>query len=162
MRIRLKKGRDGPDSLACVREDGTSTWKRIQRGLAIHDLAHHAVESELGVADGFYGLVAGGWSFEAFAAAEERARIPRAAIWVELLVNAFLTEAASGELLDDEAFHAGLERSAAKIGVPVPRKLGAEEIARIRGTIAALVFQWRRLHSGDTLILQFAPATAID
>jgi len=32
MQIRLKKGRDGPDSLACVRDDGTSTWRRIQRG----------------------------------------------------------------------------------------------------------------------------------
>ena len=156
MQIRLKKGRDGPDSLACVREDGTSTWKRIQRGLAIHDLAHHAVESELGVADGFFGLVAGGWSFEAFAAAEERARIPRAAIWVELLVNAFLTEAMSGELLDDEAFHASLAQSAAKIGAPVPRKLDAEEIARIRGSIASLATRWRALAPGDTLELDFA------
>ena len=49
--VRLKKGRDGPDSLACVREDGTSTWRRIQRGLAFHDLAHYAVETELGIRD---------------------------------------------------------------------------------------------------------------
>ena len=63
MQIRLKKGRDGPDSLACVREDGTSTWRRIQRGLAFHDLAHYAVETELGLTEGFYGLVASGWTF---------------------------------------------------------------------------------------------------
>ena len=156
MRIRLKKGRDGPDSLACVREDGTSTWKRIQRGLAIHDLAHHAVESELGVADGFFGLVAGGWSFEAFAAAEERSHIPRGAIWVELLVNQFLTEAASGELYDDETFHANVVQSAAKIGVPTPRKLDAEEIARIRGSIVSLATRWRALEPADTLELDFA------
>jgi hypothetical protein len=155
MQIRLKKGRDGPDSLACVREDGSSTWRRIQRGLAIHDLAHLAVESELGVGDGFFGLVEGGWSFEAFADAEERARIPPAAIWVEFLVNAFLTEAMSGECLDDEAFHAGIVQSSAKIGVPVPRKLEAGEIARVRASIVAFAARWRALEPGDTLELAF-------
>ena len=149
MKIRLKKGRDGPDSIACVRDDGTSTWRRIQRGLAVHDLAHHAVESELGIADGFFALVAGGWTFEAFADAEERARIPPGAIWVELLVNQFLTEAASGELYDDETFHVNLRG-------PVPRKLSAEELARIRGTIAAHVSRWRALAPGETLELEFS------
>ena len=151
MKIRLKKGRDGPDSLACVREDGTSTWRRIQRGLAVHDLAHHAVESELGIADGFFALVAGGWSFEAFADAEERARIPPGAIWVEHLVNQFLTEAASGELCDDETFHANLAKSSP------PRKLAADEIARIRGTIAGHVARWRSLPPGETLELRLDP-----
>jgi hypothetical protein len=155
VQVRLKKGRDGPDSLACVREDGSSTWRRIQRGLAIHDLAHHAVESGLGLTDGFFGLVAGGWSFEAFAAAEERARIPPAAIWVELLVNQFLTEAASGEMYDDEAFHENVAKSAAKIGAPVPRKLGPEEIARIRGSISALAARWRAVEPGGTLEIAF-------
>jgi hypothetical protein len=148
MQIRLKKGRDGPDSLACVREDGTSTWRRIQRGLAIHDLAHHAVESEIGIPDGFFALVASGWSFEAFADAEERARIPPGAIWVERLVNQFLTEAASGELYDDETFHANL-------GAGAPRRLSAEEIARIRGTIVAHAARWRALAPGETLELVF-------
>lgn len=159
MQIRLKKGRDGPDSLACVRDDGTSTWRRIQRGLALHDLAHYAVETELGVADGFYGLVAGGWSFEAFAVAEERTRIPPGAIWVELLVNAFLTEAASGELLEADAFHASVSQSAAKLGIAIPRRLDDEPVARIRATIVSLVARWRALAPGKTLELAFRPVS---
>lgn len=158
MQIRLKKGRDGPDSLACVREDGTSTWRRIQRGLALHDLAHYAVETEIGVENGFFGLVAGGWSFEAFAEAEERARIPPEAAWVEFVVNQFLTEAASGELYDEDAFHENVSRAVEKSGLSNPRRLEAEELARVRGRIVALVTHWRALEPGDTLELPFSPA----
>jgi hypothetical protein len=158
MHIRLKKGRDGPDSLACVREDGTSTWRRIQRGLAFHDLAHFAVETELAIGDGFYGLVASGWSFEDLMSAEERANIPSGAMWVELLVNAFLTEAMSGAMQEAGVFHDGVAQGAAKLGHPVPRRLSDEEIARIRGTIARLAGKWRALALGDTLELEFAAA----
>src|SRR5262249_23827160 len=159
MQIRLKKGRDGPDSLACVREDGTSTWRRIQRALVFHDLAHYAVETEFGIADGFYGLVASGWSFEAFADAEERSNIPPAALWVELVVNQFMTEAASGELYDADAFHENLSRAGEKMGLANPRRLEAEELARVRGRIVDLVARWRALEPSGTLELPFRAET---
>jgi hypothetical protein len=157
MQIRLKKGRDGPDSIACVRDDGTSTWRRIQRAIAFHDLSHYAVETEFGIADGFFGLVASGWSFEAFADAEERSHIPPAAMWVELVVNQFMTEAASGELYDDGAFHEHLVLAGEKMGVENPRRLEAEELARVRGKIVELVARWRALEPGGTLELSFPP-----
>lgn len=160
MQIRLKKGRDGPDSLACVRDDGTTTWRRIQRGLALHDLAHYAVETEIGIENGFYGLVAGGWSFEAFAEAEERARIPPEALWVELVVNQLLTEAASGELYDEDLFHENVSRAGEKMGLAKPRRLEADELARVRGRIVSLVARWRALEPGDTLELSFSLAAS--
>lgn len=156
MQIRLKKGRDGPDSLACVREDGTSTWKRLQRGIAFHDLTHYAVESELEIRDGFFGLVASGWTFEGFADAEERSLIPPGAMWVEFLVNQFMTEATGGEHYEEDAFHEHLVRSTEKLRVAIPRKLDAETLARVRGRIAAVVGRWRALPPGETLELDFA------
>ena len=156
MQIRLKKGRDGPDSLACVREDGTSTWKRLQRGIAFHDLVHYAVETELGIADGFFGLVESGWTMDALAAAEERASIPPGAMWVEFVVNQLMTEGASGGYSDEDAFHETLVRSAAKIGVAAPRKLEADELARVRGRMVEVVGRWRSLPLGETLELPFA------
>jgi hypothetical protein len=160
MQIRLKKGRDGPDSLACVREDGTSTWKRLQRGIAFHDLVHYALESELGIADGFFGLVEGGWTMDEFADAEERARIPPAAMWVEFVVNQLMTEGMSGEYTDEDVFHETLAKSTAKLGVAVPRKLDAEELARVRGKIVDVVGRWRSLPLGETLELPFSAAHA--
>ena len=155
MQIRLKKGRDGPDSLACVREDGTSTWKRLQRGLAYHDLTHYAVESELGITDGFFGLIAGGWTFDEFAAEEERSRIPPGAVWVEFLVNQFHTEAAGGQAYEEDEFHEHLTRSTEKLGFAPPGKLDAETLARVRGRIAAVVGRWRALPPGETLEIDF-------
>ena len=160
MQIRLKKGRDGPDSLACVREDGTSTWKRLQRGIAFHDLVHYAVESELGIADGFFGLVESGWTMDELVAAEERASIPPSAMWVEFVVNQFFTEVSSAAAYDAEAFHEMILRSTAKAGVAAPRKLGDEEIARVRGRIVEVVGRWRSLPAGETLELSFATARA--
>lgn len=161
MQIRLKKGRDGPDSLACVREDGTSTWKRLQRGIAFHDLVHYAVESELSIAEGFFGLVESGWTMDGFAAAEERSNIPPSALWVEFVVNQFMTEGTSGgEYGDEAAFHETLVRSMAKLGGAVPRKLDAEELARVRGRIVDVVGRWRSLPPGETLELPFEMSRA--
>lgn len=159
MQIRLKKGRDGPDSLACVRDDGTSTWRRIQRGLAFHDLAHYAVETEIGIADGFFGLVESGWSFEDLVSAEERSHIPPGSMWVEFVVSTFLTEAASGELHDAETFNECVSKSAARLGIDEPRRLEAEEIARVRGSLLSLVARWRALPLGETLELAFTAGT---
>jgi hypothetical protein len=159
MQVRLKKGRDGPDSLACVRDDGTSTWRRIQRGLALHDLAHYAVETEIEIPDGFFGLVETGWNLEDLADAEERSRIPPGSIWVEFLVNTFITEAAGGELYEADAFNESVSKSAAKLGIAAPRELGAEEIARVRGNLLSLVARWRALPPGETLELTFRAET---
>ena len=155
MQIRLKKGRDGPDSLACVREDGTSTWKRLQRGIAFHDLTHYAVESELEIRDGFYGLLESGWSFEKFEDAEERSLIPPGAMWIEFLVNQFMTEATGGEFYDEDTFHEHLVRSTEKIRFAIPRKLDAETLARVRGRIVEVIGRWRSLPVGETLELPF-------
>ena len=108
--------------------------------------------------DGWEEYGASGWSFEAFAAAEERARIPPEAVWVELVVNQFLTEAPSGELYDADAFHENLSRAGEKMGLAQTRRLEADEIARVRGRIVTLVSRWRALEPGDTLELPFALA----
>lgn len=155
LEVRLKKGRDGPDALTCTRPDGTSTWRRIQRGLALHDLAHFAVESELALGDGFFGLVARGWSFDALVAAEERARLPRQAIWVELLVNRFSLERLDDAPSDAQAFHAELVRSAAALGLGVPRELTDAELESIRALLSELAARWQALAPGETLELCF-------
>jgi hypothetical protein len=47
--IQLKKGRDAPATLACVRDDGTRTWGKEHPFFPVHDLTHCAVESVLGL-----------------------------------------------------------------------------------------------------------------
>lgn len=38
MVIQLKKGRDGPSTLACVRADGSRTWGKEHSFFPLHDL----------------------------------------------------------------------------------------------------------------------------
>lgn len=158
--VRLKKGRDGPDALSCTRSDGTSAWRRIPRGLALHDLAHFAVETELALAHGFFGLVASGWSFEELVAAHERARLPEQAIWVELLVSRFSLEALDDTPSDARAFHSELVRCAAPLELVVPRELTEDELSRVRAALRALAARWQALAPGETLELRFGSTSA--
>ncbi|HEY3279823.1 MAG TPA: hypothetical protein VGJ83_04865 [Gemmatimonadales bacterium] len=82
MIIELKKGRDGPANLACVRADGSRTWAREHPFFPVHDLTHCAVESVFGFTEAFFGLVAAGRSIDATGTAAlpvEAHRPPRVA-----------------------------------------------------------------------------------
>ncbi len=92
LEIRLRRGRDGPDSLTLTREDGTVTWQHLPRGQAQHDLAHHAVESCLGFRDAFYGLVARGQDISDFDNRDTRGDTPDEAMLTEFLVNQILLD----------------------------------------------------------------------
>lgn len=60
MLIRLSRIRSGP-VLACIREDGSTTWSKSRHGefFARHDLMHNPVETTLGFRENFFGLIAG-------------------------------------------------------------------------------------------------------
>lgn len=172
---RWKKGRDGPDVLTCTRADGTGEWRRLEAGLAFHDLAHAALEPELGLARGFFGLVAAGWSFARFADAEERAELPDEAFWVELAVNQLLVELACGEVEPAAAFHATLARSADALdarrrarggsaasvaavasAMRSGEKLDDVRLDRVRARLREHAARWRALPPGETLELSIA------
>ena len=51
MVIRFKKGKNRPkhkpDTLTCIRDDGSVTWTHLHRGFVQHDFAHYVVERTL-------------------------------------------------------------------------------------------------------------------
>src|SRR5947207_10613282 len=63
--IEFAKRKDGNTVLRCIRDDGSTSWQRVDDNQAaffpLHDLTHYAVETELGFGQGFYGLIADGW-----------------------------------------------------------------------------------------------------
>ena len=153
--IQLKKGRGGPDSLACVRADGTRTWERLQPALAVHDLVHYAVESELGLRAGFYGLLASGWSVTTFLDREARSELPAEALEAEHLVSRFWQETWDGSPPDAESFNAALAAlEAARPGLAL-RRLAPGELARVRARVREVVDRWYVLAPGETLELEF-------
>jgi hypothetical protein len=157
--IKITKRTDGSTVLKCVRADGTETWQK-QEGknaafFARHDLTHYVVESELGVRNAFFGLIADGWSIEETGQRGLAAKVHPDAIFVENVVGTLDSERASGSRWTAEEFNENTARFAANGGRPVPRKLTDDELARIRKRRAELFSQWAALPAGDTLELTF-------
>src|SRR5207244_10961202 len=98
--IRIKKKSDGSAALSCLRADGSVTWQRQNgqqgRFFPLHDLTHYAVETVLGYAPGFYGLVAEGWDLSDFGNPCPRGPLPPQALVPEFIVGFLYQERGGG------------------------------------------------------------------
>jgi len=159
LRVQITKRTDGGAVLKCIRADGSETWQKQQGHQAaffpLHDLTHFAVETELGIRDAFYGLIASGWSIEDTGARGVASKLPPDAIFVENVVGTLDSERASGSRWTADEFNENTERFAANGGRPTPRKLTDDELAQVRKRRAELFTQWRELPAGQTLELTF-------
>lgn len=159
MRILIEKRRDGSSVLKCVRVDGSETWQKQDGAQAaffpLHDLTHFAVESELGVRSGFYGLIAHGWTIDDTTGKGARGPLPADAIFVEGVVGTLDAERAGGVRWTAEEFNDSAARLAAGGGRAAPRTLTDDELDRIRQRRAELFARWRDLEPGEALDLLF-------
>jgi hypothetical protein len=165
MLVRLKRHPDGSASLTCVRDDGTSTWQRQNGSLGSvfppHDLTHYAVETTLGYARGFYGLIAEGWDIGDFAPPWPRGPIPVEAREVELIVGFFDTERRSFARMTDAEFNEHAERYGAAQRSLKPGSLGdaprltTEQIDSVRSARSDLFRRWAAIGAGEALELPF-------
>lgn len=159
LEIRLRRGRDGPDSLTLTRENGTATWQHLPRGQAQHDLTHYAVESCLGFHGAFYGLVARGKDISDFDNRETRGTTPDQAMLTEFLVNQILLEHASGAFAEAEEFNAimlsTLQNHRNGDWAHAHRPITPEELATIRTTARDLWRRWSQTAPGKKLTLTF-------
>ena len=160
MRIEITKRTDGGAVLKCVRDDASVTWQK-QEGhqgafFPLHDLTHYSVESELGIRNAFYGLIADGWDIEDTTGKGARGPLSPDAVFVEHVVGTFDTERASSTRWTAEEFNDSLARSASNSGGKfAARRLTEDDLARIRKRRAELFQQWHALPAGQTLSLVF-------
>src|SRR4051812_25497456 len=87
LQIELKKISAERASLTCRRPDGTATWSRVALFFPLHDLTHFAVESALGLREGFFGLIAAGWELADFTKPGVAARLPAEGLVVENIIG---------------------------------------------------------------------------
>lgn len=159
--IHFTRRPDGGALLKCIRADGSTTWQRQDDDHAaffpLHDLTHYAVETELGFRRGFYGLITEGWDIAETTGKSARGALPNEAPEVEYFVSAFSAERASGAETTAEEFNELAATFARTRGMPLPRPLTDEELARVRARFDELEAKWRSLPLGDTLELAFPP-----
>jgi hypothetical protein len=157
--VRIKKGKDGRTALSCVRPDGTTTWQRQQGGQAAffprHDLTHYAVESVLGLRQGFFGLVAAGWDFSDFGNPWPRGPLPAEGHISELIVGFLDRERSTGERVTAEEINDKVSDYRGANDLPGQAFLTEENLSRVRLKRTELFAKWEAVIPGETLKLPF-------
>jgi hypothetical protein len=155
MLIRIVKGRDGPNILTCVRDDGTSTWAKVQDYFPLHDMTHFVVETTLGIPNAFYSLVRDGWDIPEFAVKGNAVRIPPQANLVEALVGRLQRELMPGTEFTTESYNEEVEAVLEGIGNPERRRVTDAELIEMRTRLRELMSRWRALEPGGSIELSF-------
>ena len=158
LKIRIRKGKDGPNALVCTRPDGTVTMQHQKAGFfPVHDLTHYAVESVLSDVCGFWRLVLEGWEITDFGKPWPRGPMPPEALVPELIVGQFDLELATGHVVDANDLNAHLASWFAS-NFPderVPALIEDAQVERARGLTRALHARWYSLAPGESIELEF-------
>lgn len=165
MEITITKGRL-LDQIAITRADGSRAATTFpKKGPVPHDAVHWFVERELGLADGFWGMVAGGKHPEEIAeiakaaghASAKRAGVPDAAI-VELLQAERLVECFEADLWGGGSAAEDLvglaEIACGYSHVPLPA-LDAAAVERIRDRLGQFAREWIAAPQGHVAVLEW-------
>ena len=165
MRITITKGASA-DRIAIERGDGSrADFGFPKKGPYPHDAYHFFVERELGMAAGFWGLVAGGMAPDAVQAlamagghaSAKRAGVPDASITqliqAERLVESFEAASWSGGA-DDATILAMAEPGWAAGHVPAPQGV-AGKLGAIRDGLDPFLAAWSALAEGEALTLEW-------
>ena len=155
MLVRITKGRDGPNTLTCIRADGSTTWAKVQDYFPVHDMTHFVVESTLGIPNAFYSLVLDGWDIEDFTVKGMASRLPAEANLVEAIVGRLQRDVIPGSGFTAESFNEEVEAVLEGIGNPARRRVTESELADMRSRLRELVSRWKALSPGNSIELEF-------
>lgn len=156
LRVQFTKRPDGNVILRCTRRDDSVTWQRYDKQAAFfshHDLCHFAVETVLGLQDGFYGLIADGWDITEMDGKGPRGKLPYQAALAEHIVGLLSQERMGcAERHSAEEFNAQIEELS---GRRMENRLSDSQLSAVRVRISSLLRDWSATRPGATLHLTF-------
>jgi hypothetical protein len=160
LRVQLTKRPDGGAVLRATRRDGSVTWQRQDGPRAMffpfHDLTHFAVETTLGIAQGFYGLLAAGWDISDTEGKGAQGPLPPETIFAEHMVGLFDRERVGGAPpLTAAEFNDLVDQLLASKRIQRARSFTDAELVAVRRRIDDLHRQWAELAPGGVLDLPF-------
>lgn len=151
MRVQFKKRKNHQNTIRCVRDDGTEDWWSF-KGRMDHDLAHFAVEKELGLRKGLYGHLNEGVTFKILALAGVTKAYPwhPEIFWSEAIVNTLSQAILMPDLQTD--INAAIKAGCEKIGLQqLPPYLTDQQIDDLISKIKQLWSDWSRCDLGQSL-----------
>jgi hypothetical protein len=159
MRVRLTKLSDAKHRLALIRDDGAcESIELASRSFLWHDFLHYAVETNAGLHQSFWGLLAGGRTLaDLHDPMSEGAGAAKASA-----SEAAVTEAVVGVLTDavrergaPGAAIAGLSRWFEARNRELPAWLSADFVERVGDHMRRLMGEWRAVPFGGEMELVF-------
>ena len=157
MVIRFKKGKHQwkhkPDTLTCIRDDGSITWTHLHRGFVHHDFAHYVVETTLGFENAFFGLVAKGHDIPDFSEpkAKRPFEIPKEAIDTEPIVALLQADFPNTPNVQDANANGIFQEHSETL----PVSITDEQLEVMQQKLQTLLKQWQDLQPGESMTLQF-------
>jgi hypothetical protein len=144
VKIHYSKGADGLDQVICRREDGSTCQTDLPPHCVYHDLAHFVVESHAKVADGFWGRIAQGYTFQDYSLPEDERpfAITESAIRAEYLATLLQASASTGQW--NQAYAQYLQQAAESVGNPFPEMPSPELQTLLIAQIQSLYHQWEK------------------
>jgi hypothetical protein len=150
--VRLTKVSGDQHRFDYVRPDGTGEGLTLAtRSFLLHDLLHFAVETEAGLRQSFYGLLAGAGSYAGLA--EATAESSGEVGVTEMVVGAF-TGLAKGEVAAEAAV-AGAIGWMEALGRAPPPWLTTAFACGVAERFRRLMGEWRATPFGGTMTLRF-------
>jgi len=156
MIVRFTKGDGKPDTLTCIRDDGSRTWSPVGAGVGVeHDLAHYAVETTLGFREAFLGMLEAGRDIDDFGTRDGRKdTYPHEALLAESLVSLVQISVSQTTPLTVAGIQEQLTAVCANSGLGEP-DIADGDIDRARVTLLGLMARFRELSPGTSMDLPF-------
>jgi hypothetical protein len=140
-----------------TRPDGSGESRIFEtRSTLRHDLVHFAYETEAGLTDSFYGLLAKGATFDDLAGKGADAFEPGVEIGLTERIVGPLSGVAYGDT-EPQAFLVGFARYLSSQGEAMPAGLTLDLVRRVTERYRRLHGQWKSTPFGETMTLNFAP-----
>ena len=161
--VRFRNRADANAQLVLTREDGTFTAGDIgpPRGYGpAHDLAHYVVESTLGLAEGFLGLVASGWDIADFEVKGMAAKLPSEALYAETAAGQLSSEHMLGQPSSADDFNWSMRSKLAQSNRSdfAAPNIGRAQLEGMRARLMELHCEWSAVPPGSALELEFRSA----
>jgi hypothetical protein len=156
MIVRFTKGDGKPDTLTCIRDDGSRTWSPVGAGVGVeHDLTHYAVETTLGFREAFLGMLEAGRDIADFGTKDGRKdTYPREALVAECLVGLVQISISKTNPLTVAEIQEQLTAVCANSALGAPG-IADFDIDRVRETLLGLITRWHSLPPGSSMELPF-------
>ena len=140
--------------LICTRADGSYTRADMGAQLPFHDIAHFVTDKKLNIKNGFYGLVAQGWTIEQLSDKDVIKTLGIEA-WISEIMARALGSLYTGSCTVDQFIPLLQTEMTNRGGGNKAPFLTQDMVIEMQAEYTALLDKWRSLTDGESLEMEF-------